>query len=644
KSDLADTIITSRADQPEEEVETTKEQNHDQVLLILFDPIADNKSQILNEHLSQVDDVVFYTDQSTCVNDICVNEKETIFLVVCSNNPSEIIQLVDNKTQVDSIFIFCKDESELCDEAALKSTYTKIVGVFTNYVAISKNIRNGMNSIGKQSAAFSLYDQTQKATRDLNKESGSFLFFQLFKDVLLDMPKTVQSKMDMIEKCRSYYRGNRKEMENIDLFEQSYKDSESIPWYTKESFLYKLVNKALRTEDVEALYTFRYYIADLCINLAKKFRELKRKQQKKSTTVIKLYRGLQMGKNEIENLKLNVGNLMSTNGYLSTSQSRQVATDFAKKPTKRDDIEAVLFEICVDIDVVEKIVLADIAEYSAFPEEEEVLFDIGAAFKIDSFIYDEDEKLWMMNTTATDKGAELAKEYTEYQKKKVADSNIVLMFGHLLADMGEFEKSQKYFENVLSGSPNDEEVACVYNNIARALRLKGEYTRALDNYQKSYNLHMAAKHPRYVSASKTLNGIGITYSEMKDYPKAWECFQRALKLYEKCLPEKHLDVAATLGNLGTVLTEQYENEKALVYLKRAQKINTSLLPHNHPNVATTLANIGNVYYRNHNYEQARECYGKAHKLAQTTLPANHPLVLNIERCLSLIDDIIITYH
>ncbi|CAF1577960.1 unnamed protein product, partial [Didymodactylos carnosus] len=116
-----------------------------------------------------------------------------------------------------------------------------------------------------------------------------------------------------------------------------------------------------------------------------------------------------------------------------------------------------------------------------------------------------------MNTTATDKGAELAKEYIEYQRKKLADSNIVLMFGHLLADMGEYEKSQKYFENVLRNRPNDEEVACVYNNLGRALRLKGEYNRALDNYRKSYNLHRLAKHPRLVSASKTMNGIGITY-------------------------------------------------------------------------------------------------------------------------------------
>ncbi|CAF1569739.1 unnamed protein product, partial [Didymodactylos carnosus] len=49
----------------------------------------------------------------------------------------------------------------------------------------------------------------------------------------------------------------------------------------------------------------------------------------------------------------------------------------------------------------------------------------GAAFKIESCDYDEEDKLWLITLTATDKGSELANEYIEYQKKKVAESDIV---------------------------------------------------------------------------------------------------------------------------------------------------------------------------------------------------------------------------
>jgi hypothetical protein len=85
--------------------------------------------------------------------------------------------------------------------------------------------------------------------------------------------------------------------------------------------------------------------------------------------------------NEIANLEQNVGNLISTNGYLSTSRRRTVAYEFAKEPSARQGIVSVLFEYQVDLNMIKKIVLADIAQYSMYPSEAEMLFGIGKPFK-----------------------------------------------------------------------------------------------------------------------------------------------------------------------------------------------------------------------------------------------------------------------
>ena len=84
------------------------------------------------------------------------------------------------------------------------------------------------------------------------------------------------------------------------------------------------------------------------------------------------------------------------------------------KPINREDLVSVLFQYQVGLNRVKKIVIADITQYSAFTDEAEVLVDIGAA---------------------------LVNEYIEYQKKKMVDANIVVMFGHLLVEMGEYDKS-----------------------------------------------------------------------------------------------------------------------------------------------------------------------------------------------------------
>ena len=167
------------------------------------------------------------------------------------------------------------------------------------------------------------------------------------------------------------------------------------------------------------------------------------------------------------------------------------------------------------------------------------------------------DKLYRVTVQATDKGAALASEYIEYQKKKMVDANVVLLFGHLLLEMGNYAKAQKYFDTILSSSnPNDEEVACIYFNFGRTHRLNGEFSRAIDSYTRAYDLHMNTKPRRLASAAKTLNGLAIVHSEQGDHLKAKECFERALLLYKKSIPKKHVDYAGILVNLGTIEFDQ----------------------------------------------------------------------------------------
>jgi hypothetical protein len=121
------------------------------------------------------------------------------------------------------------------------------------------------------------------------------------------------------------------------------------------------------------LYQFRFYILDLSEQLQLKFLSFKQKQK----GVVKLYQGLNLNNEELVHFQKNIGNSISPNGYLSTTSERSIAYDSAIKSAKTEDDARVLIEYQVDLDVVQKIVLADIREYSASPEEAQVLVDIG---------------------------------------------------------------------------------------------------------------------------------------------------------------------------------------------------------------------------------------------------------------------------
>ena len=292
---------------------------------------------------------------------------EKVFLIIDFTDESLLSQ-IENLRQIDSVFIYSTEPPK-----TLPSCPTSHCA---DSMSLVTELRRAREQFEKQMAAFSVYNKEEKATRDLTKETGSFLFFQLFKMVLRNMPSNSQAKKLMVSKCRDYYRRNNKELTNVDDFERNYKASDAIVWYTKDCFLYRLVNKALRTEDVEALYDFRFYILDLSKELEKSFNDIKQNEQ---SNVLRLYRGFKTSMEEVMSLKNNIGNLISSNGYLSTSRNRQVAYTFAKKPTNRPNVQKVFVEYYVDLSSIKTVIFADIAQFSKFPDEAEVLFDLGTS-------------------------------------------------------------------------------------------------------------------------------------------------------------------------------------------------------------------------------------------------------------------------
>ncbi|CAF0983005.1 unnamed protein product [Didymodactylos carnosus] len=81
------------------------------------------------------------------------------------------------------------------------------------------------------------------------------------------MPRNYKAFHDMLEKSSDCYRSNSIELRMIEQFRMTYTIDKAAEWYTDDSFIYRLIDKALRTEDIELLYLFRFYIVDLCSQL-----------------------------------------------------------------------------------------------------------------------------------------------------------------------------------------------------------------------------------------------------------------------------------------------------------------------------------------------------------------------------------------
>ena len=67
----------------------------------------------------------------------------------------------------------------------------------------------------------------------------------------------------MVNVCRWEYRDNSNELNVIKEFTENYTSDQAIHWYTRDSFLYRLLNKALRSQNIDIIFKFRLIIADV---------------------------------------------------------------------------------------------------------------------------------------------------------------------------------------------------------------------------------------------------------------------------------------------------------------------------------------------------------------------------------------------
>ena len=73
----------------------------------------------------------------------------------------------------------------------------------------------------------------------------------------------------MVILFRQKYAGNEAELVYVDEFEAYYDTINAIFWYTRDTFLYRILNKALRQQDIDTIYSIRHFVKDLLVEMKK---------------------------------------------------------------------------------------------------------------------------------------------------------------------------------------------------------------------------------------------------------------------------------------------------------------------------------------------------------------------------------------
>ncbi|CAF4060603.1 unnamed protein product [Rotaria sp. Silwood1] len=381
-----------------------------------------------------------------------------------------------------------------------------------------------------------------------------------------------------------------------------------------------MLNKALRIQDTEILYKLRFFIKDLHLQIQKL-----QIQSKFSTQTVTVYRGQGMSNDEFENLRQNIGGLLTIHSFWSTSLNPQVPSLLV--PSNDPDMQGILFKIEINLNIQNTVPFANISSYSHFQIEDEILFSMGSVFRIVS-VSKNTENTWIVCIKLSGDEDVQLKTLREHMKEEIGGTKVAeYSLAKLLRLMGKFDEQERFYQIMLTGlsffDDMPELFANIYNDLAGIYKHRRDFKNALDYYQKSLETREKHLPPNEKSYAMLYNNMGSVYSNQGDLDQALVFLERSLEISLGLARPDPQHISSTYNNIAEVYRKKTDHKNALKYYEMALKTAMKGLPVNHPSFSITYSNMGGSYYQQENYEEALNYFNKALHVKNQCLPPNH---------------------
>ncbi|UJR24678.1 hypothetical protein I4U23_006051 [Adineta vaga] len=478
---------------------------------------------------------------------------------------------------------------------------------------LQDQVKNDLLARGEREDTMGTNVYSSKDNQSMHKSlNGQFILYQLLVERLLDEKSELsEMKSGILGYFKPENTSDRKVMKE---FDNEYESEKAIHWYTRETCVYRILNKALRTQNIDDVTAFAKLVRDLHQQL-KQEHKLFSKRQKSS--ILTVYRGQFISKDELTRLKTAKGELFSMNSFLSTSSNKTKAIEFATSrlpPT--DQLTSILLEIHVNIKS-ESRPLADIKHLSAFSEEEEILFMFGCIFRLDDVWYDEECQLWKLRLTLCGDADLDMKDFLSTLDEELEGENRLISLGVYLFQMQKYKDAEEHYEKILKNQliTDPIELAQCYHGLSQVNEKKMDCTSAIQNLEQALD-YLFKNCPKYDHSliSKCYNALGSIYKKQSQY-------QLAFNMYEKALKTVNNIPSTTYSGLAQIHFQLENYNLSLKYLQQAFDNQPSTA---YASITQNYIDLGNVYVKMNEKDKASEMFNKAIEVQVKTFGAEHP--------------------
>ncbi|CAF1364724.1 unnamed protein product [Adineta ricciae] len=443
------------------------------------------------------------------------------------------------------------------------------------------------------------------------------MYFRLLSEAIIALNHKQSTKDEFISLCNSQYSDNQCELDKIDEFHRRYSKEYAIRWYTRDSFLFRILNNALRTQSIDVLYKLGFFITDLHHQL----KDLHRKQLNVLSLPSVVYRGQFMNKDEFDyRIKNNIGGFLSINSFFSTSTKRDVAPMFTGNSSSTDvNIESIVFEIKIEIEKCRQ-PFADIRSLSYMEEEDEILFSVATVFRVESVGRSDVEGVWLVRLIMNGEEDEELLILSKNIKDEIGELDNLNTFCALLMKMGELGKAEEYCLMLIKDTPGDSSsMARYYSNLSMIYNEQMDYDKGLYYAKKALQTGTLD----FLLLATVYTNMGHSYAYQNNAKAAISCLHEAIKIQQNILHSDNLKLIPAYVNLSLAYEKEKQFPEAIEYLQTVIDMlrQSSLI--DHPALAMAYTHLGFIHETQRKYEVALTYFNKCLNIQQRTLPSQH---------------------
>ncbi|CAF2022661.1 unnamed protein product [Rotaria magnacalcarata] len=592
--------------------------------------LSDNRITLGPYIRAVVNHLKFFEEFNECQKYVqSIADNERILIITDGQSSSKMISYLSEATEIISVYIYTNKSDENIPITCRSSR--KIKAISSQFDYLRKQIITDFGD-RRQRCCFQVHEPMSINFSNVNPTNhqsstplnGQFMFSRLLLDILLRIPASDTDKDELISACQREYAENPFYLATLNEFKYNYAPDQALLWYTKQSFVYNLLNRALRQQNIELLFLLRFFINDIHEQL----------QQMQCLEPIRIYRGQVISKDELTLLQNSMGQLISMNSFLSTSISRELALFFLGEYTASQELQQVLFEIDADPRLDGTRPFADISARSYFPEEAEILMMFGSIFRLESMYEERNSKggtIYVIRMTFCADHNENVEVLYQSMKNDLNIQDIgstnLRDLGNALIEMGKFNEAERYFRRLLRGVSlsQGDTAGCCYG-LGEVLRNVGDYERSIEWYQNALEIRLQLLPFSHEHIGDIYNSIGISFSGKCEHKLALEFYTKALTVWKQVYKEDHPRMAWVFNNIAVVYQKQSQHTESLQFLQKSLKISERELPPDHPTIASSVHNIGDAFASLGQYELALEHYERALNIFKMSRPSDHPYI------------------